>query len=181
MLRLHPAGGEDVGLRDRRCRQGSGQAHGRRPLGAAGGAAVRACGGRARCGDLPRGAVAADDQDLAWRRSHRRQRGGGAVIASVSGELTVRRPDQVVVDAGGVGYRLAVSSETLRAIPAVGNTVGLHAHLIARDDSMALYGFATEEERDLFLMLISVSGVGPKVGLAALSGGAVRELLKAIA
>ncbi len=103
------------------------------------------------------------------------------MIASVSGELTVRRPDQVVVDAGGVGYRLAVSSETLRAIPAVGNTVGLHAHLIARDDSMALYGFATEEERDLFLMLISVSGVGPKVGLAALSGGAVRELLKAIA
>ena len=103
------------------------------------------------------------------------------MIASVSGELTVRRPDHVFVDAGGVGYRLAVSSETLRAIPAIGKTVALHAHLIARDDSMALYGFATEEERDLFLMLISVSGVGPKVGLAALSGGAVRELLRAIA
>lgn len=103
------------------------------------------------------------------------------MIASVSGELTVRRPDHVVVDAAGVGYRLAVSSETLRAIPAIGNPVALHAHLIVRDDSMALYGFATEEERDLFLMLISVSGVGPKVGLAALSGGAARELLKAIA
>ena len=103
------------------------------------------------------------------------------MIASVSGEVTVRRPDHVVVDVAGVGYRLAVSSETLRAIPAIGKQVGLHAHLIARDDSMALYGFATEEERDLFLMLISVSGVGPKVALAALSGGAVRELLRAIA
>jgi len=103
------------------------------------------------------------------------------VIASVTGEVTVRRPDQVVVDAAGVGYRLAVSSETLRAVPAVGERVGLHAHLISRDDSMALYGFASEDERDLFLMLISVSGVGPKVAIAALSGGPVRELLRAIA
>ncbi|HKJ36055.1 MAG TPA: Holliday junction branch migration protein RuvA [Solirubrobacterales bacterium] len=103
------------------------------------------------------------------------------MIASVTGEVTVRRPDQVVVDAAGVGYRLAVSSETLRAVPAVGERVGLHAHLISRDDSMALYGFASEDERDLFLMLISVSGVGPKVAIAALSGGPVRELLRAIA
>ena len=95
------------------------------------------------------------------------------MIAAVSGEVISRRPDHVVVDAGGVGYRLAVSTETLRAVPAVGNRVSLHAHLIARDDSLALYGFATEEERDLFLSLISVSGVGPKVGLAALSGGTV--------
>lgn len=103
------------------------------------------------------------------------------MIAAVSGEVISRRPDHVVVDAGGVGYRLAVSTETLRAVPAVGNRVSLHAHLIARDDSLALYGFATEEERDLFLSLISVSGVGPKVGLAALSGGTVPELLRAIA
>ena len=103
------------------------------------------------------------------------------MIASVTGDVTVRRPDHVVVEAAGVGYRLAVSTETLRAIPAIGNEVGLHAHLISRDDGISLYGFATEEERDLFLMLISVSGIGPKVGLAALSGGAVRELLRAIA
>jgi holliday junction DNA helicase RuvA len=103
------------------------------------------------------------------------------VIASVSGRVLVRRPDHVVVEASGVGYRLTVSSETLRAVPAIGNDVALHAHLIARDDSMSLYGFASEEERDLFLMLISVSGIGPKVGIAALSGGAVRDLLTAIA
>lgn len=103
------------------------------------------------------------------------------MIASVSGTVTVRRPDHVVVEAAGVGYQLAISGETLRAIPAIGNDVGLHAHLISRDDGISLYGFAAEEERDLFLMLISVSGIGPKVALAALSGGAVRELLKAIA
>lgn len=103
------------------------------------------------------------------------------MIASVSGKLLVRRPDHVVVDAQGVGYRLAVSSETLRAIPATGEAVALHAHLISREDSLALYGFAAEEERDLFLTLISVSGVGPKVALAALSGGPSRELLRAIA
>ena len=103
------------------------------------------------------------------------------MIASVSGKVLVRRPDHVVVDAQGVGYRLAISSETLRAIPPTGEAVALLAHLISREDSLALYGFAAEEERDLFLTLISVSGVGPKVALAALSGGPSRELLRAIA
>jgi len=103
------------------------------------------------------------------------------MIAAVKGEVMVRRPDHVVIDAGGVGYRLAVSAETLRSVPRVGEEVALHAHLIARDDSLALFGFASEEERDLFRLLISVSGVGPKVALAALSGGAARDLLRAIA
>jgi holliday junction DNA helicase RuvA len=103
------------------------------------------------------------------------------MIASVSGEVLVRRPDYVVIDAAGVGYRLAVSAETLKAVPARGKRASLHAHLVARDDSLSLYGFASEEERDLFLHLISVGGVGPKVALAALSGGPVRELLRAIA
>lgn len=103
------------------------------------------------------------------------------MIASVNGAVLVRRPDHVVVDAHGVGYRLAVSAETLRAVPAVGETTFLHAHLVARDDAMSLYGFAAEEERDLFLMLISISGVGPKVALAALSDAPVRELIAAIA
>jgi Holliday junction DNA helicase RuvA len=103
------------------------------------------------------------------------------MIAAVSGEVLVRRPDHVVVDAAGVGYRLNVSTETLRAVPAVGKKTSLHAHLVVRDDSMALYGFATEDERDLFLLLTSVSGVGPKVAVAALSAGSVRDLLTAIA
>jgi holliday junction DNA helicase RuvA len=103
------------------------------------------------------------------------------MIAAVKGEVLVRRPDHVVIDAHGVGYRLAVSAETLKAVPAAGSETFLHAELIAREDSLALYGFASEDERDLFRMLISVSGVGPKVGIAALSGGSSRELLRAIA
>jgi len=103
------------------------------------------------------------------------------MIASVSGQVLVRRADRVVVDTGGVGYALAVSAETLRAVPAVGKPATLHAHLVVRDDALNLYGFAAEEERDLFLKLISVGGVGPKVALAVLSGGPVRELVRAIA
>lgn len=103
------------------------------------------------------------------------------MIAAVRGEVLVRRPDHVVIDAAGVGYRLAVSAETLRAVPATGREATLHAHLISRDDSLNLYGFATEEERDLFVSLTSVSGVGPKVALAALSAGPARDLVGAIA
>ena len=103
------------------------------------------------------------------------------MIGLVRGEVVVRRPDHVVVLAGGVGYRLAVSAETLRHVPAAGHETTLHAHLIVRDDALNLYGFATEEERDLFLLLLGVQAVGPKVALAVLSGGPPRELLRAIA
>jgi holliday junction DNA helicase RuvA len=103
------------------------------------------------------------------------------LIALVRGEVVVRRPDHVVVMAGGVGYRLAVSAETLRQVPRVGRDVTLHAHTILRDDAIALYGFAGEEERDLFLLLLGVQAVGPKVALAVLSGGPPRELIAAIA
>jgi len=103
------------------------------------------------------------------------------MIAMVSGTVAVRRTDHVVVDCGGVGYRLAVSTETLRHVPAVGKTVLLHSHLVVREDALALYGFATEEERELFLMLIAVQSVGPRVALAVLSGGPPRELLAAVA
>jgi len=104
------------------------------------------------------------------------------VIASVSGDVAVRRPGEVVIEtAGGVGYRLAVSAGTLATVPGVGGQASLQSHLILRDDGMHLFGFATESERDLFLMLIGVQNVGPKVALAVLSGGAPRELLSAIA
>jgi Holliday junction DNA helicase RuvA len=102
------------------------------------------------------------------------------VIALVSGEVAVRRADHVVVDCAGVGYRLAVSAQTLRSVPSVGEEVRLHAHLVTRDDGLHLYGFATEDERELFLMLVGVQGVGPKVALAVLSGGTPRDLLNAI-
>jgi holliday junction DNA helicase RuvA len=104
------------------------------------------------------------------------------MIASVAGDVLVRRPDHVVIEtAGGVGYRLAVSTETLRQVPAVGKPVSLLSHLVVRDDALALYGFATEQERDLFLLLVSVQSVGPKVALAVLSGGSARDLTRALA
>jgi holliday junction DNA helicase RuvA len=103
------------------------------------------------------------------------------MIALISGRVAVRRSDHVVVDCGGVGYRLAVSTETLKQVPAVGTDVLLHTHLVVRDDALALYGFATEEERDLFLMLLAVQTVGPKMALAVLSGAPPRELLSAVA
>jgi Holliday junction DNA helicase RuvA len=103
------------------------------------------------------------------------------LIALLSGTVAVRRADHVVVDCGGVGYRLAISAQTLRHVPAVGSQVTLHTHLVVRDDALSLYGFATEEERELFLMLLSVQSVGPKVALAVLSGGPPRELLTLLA
>ena len=103
------------------------------------------------------------------------------MIALVRGEVAVRRPDHVVVLTGGVGYRLAVSAETLRHVPAAGKPVTLHTDLVVRDDALVLFGFATEEERDLFLALIGVQSVGPKVALAVLSGGTPRELTRALA
>ncbi len=103
------------------------------------------------------------------------------MIASVRGTVLVRRPGEVVLEAGGVGYRLAVSSGTLASMPAAGQEATLHSHLIMREDAMQLFGFGSETERDLFLMLIGVQSVGPKVALAVLSGGKPRELLGAIA
>ncbi|HKN95069.1 MAG TPA: Holliday junction branch migration protein RuvA [Thermoleophilaceae bacterium] len=102
------------------------------------------------------------------------------MIASVRGTVTVRRPDHVVIECAGVGYRLAVSAETLKAVPSTGKEALLQSHLVMRDDGINLYGFANEEERELFLLLIGVQGVGPKVALAVLSGGTTRELLRAI-
>ena len=103
------------------------------------------------------------------------------MIALLEGTVAVRRADHVVVSCQGVGYRLAVSAETLRHVPRVGQRTEIHTHLIVRDDALLLYGFATEEERDLFLLLIGVQAVGPKMALAVLSGGTPRDLLSAVA
>ena len=103
------------------------------------------------------------------------------MIASVRGEVISRYAGEVVIEAAGVGYKLAVSSETLSSVPAAGEQARLLTHLVLRDDAMHLYGFSTQSERELFLMLIGVQSVGPKVALAVLSGGTPRELLNAIA
>lgn len=103
------------------------------------------------------------------------------MIALIHGEVALRRSDHVVVLCGGVGYRMAVSGETLRHVPPVGGETTLHTHLVVRDDALLLHGFHSEQERDLFLMLLSVQAVGPKVAVAVLSSGSPRELLAAIA
>jgi Holliday junction DNA helicase RuvA len=103
------------------------------------------------------------------------------MIASIRGEVISRMGGEVVIEAAGVGYKLAVSSETLSKVPAAGEQARLFTHLVLRDDAMHLYGFSTQAERELFLMLVGVQSVGPKVALAVLSGGTPRELLNAIA
>src|SRR3954453_2630038 len=103
------------------------------------------------------------------------------MIASVKGEVIVRRPDHVVIEAAGVGYRLAVSAMTMKGVPRVGGQALLHTHLVLRDAGMQLFGFASEDERELFHMLNGVQSIGPKVALAVLSGGTTRELMNAIA
>ncbi|MBI4898459.1 MAG: Holliday junction branch migration protein RuvA [Actinobacteria bacterium] len=97
------------------------------------------------------------------------------MIASVTGTVLFRELDHVVVEAAGVGYQLNVSARTMDAVPATGGVVTLHAELVVREDAMQLYGFAGADEKRLFNQLTSVSGVGPKVALALLSGMTVAE------
>src|SRR5262245_50190921 len=103
------------------------------------------------------------------------------MIALLEGTIAVRRADHVVVSCHGVGYRLAVSAETLRHVPRVGQRTEIHTHLIVRDDALLLYGFATEEARIPFLLPIGVQAVGPTMALAVPSGGPPRELPSAVA
>ena len=102
------------------------------------------------------------------------------MIAFLEGTLAERAGDRVVVADGGIGYEVMVSATTLSVLPAVGRRVRLLTHLQVRDDAMLLYGFATASERDLFLMLLSVNGVGPKVALGILSVLSTDALRRAI-
>lgn len=102
------------------------------------------------------------------------------MIASVSGAVVHKGLDHVVIEAAGVGYLLSVSSNTLEAVSPQGGSATLLACLVVREDAMQLYGFATAEERDLFNLLTGVSGVGPKVALAVLSGMTTSEAERAL-
>jgi Holliday junction DNA helicase RuvA len=103
------------------------------------------------------------------------------MIASLSGKVQERGVDHAVIECGGVGYRVAASTHTLGKLPPVGKQASVLTHLILRDDGAHLYGFSAAEERELFLGLISVSGVGPKMALAVLSGSTVQDTRLAIA
>jgi Holliday junction DNA helicase RuvA len=103
------------------------------------------------------------------------------MISMLRGEVAERGADHLTLMCGGVGYGLAVSAQTLAAVGPVGHEATLHTHLIVRDDALTLVGFSEASERDLFLMLLGVQSVGPKVALAVLSGGPPRDLLAALA
>jgi len=103
------------------------------------------------------------------------------VIASISGRLAAKGADRVVVQtSGGVGYEIAVPLGVLEGLPAVGQPVTLATELVVRDDGQALYGFANEAQRRFFQRLIGVTGVGPKLALALLSGLGVDRAAKAV-
>jgi len=95
------------------------------------------------------------------------------VIGFVRGKLVVKTPPHLTVDVGGVGYDIEAPMSTFYTLPAVGSDVRLLTHLVVREDAHILYGFGTQEERALFRNLLKVSGVGPKIALAILSGVSV--------
>ncbi len=104
------------------------------------------------------------------------------MIAFVRGELALVAPDHAVIELGGLGLEVLASGRTLGALSGkLGNDVSLHTYLHVREDTLQLYGFGSVRERAFFLWLIAVSGVGPKVALAVLSGYPVEELELAVA
>jgi len=102
------------------------------------------------------------------------------VIAFLRGQLFEKQPNRIVIDVGGVGYDVSVPLSTFYGLGEPGSPIALRVHTHVREDSLALYGFATALELDLFERLIGVSGIGPKVALAVLSGIEPLELVKAI-
>ena len=103
------------------------------------------------------------------------------MIVFLDGRLAEKEPTRVVVDVGGVGYEAAIPLSSYDRLPAAGQRVRLLTVPVVREDAHLLFGFMTAEERELFLLLTSVNGIGPKLGLAVLSGLSVRDLKAAIA
>jgi holliday junction DNA helicase RuvA len=103
------------------------------------------------------------------------------MIGRISGTLLAKQPPQVLIDAHGVGYELDIPMSSFYNLPEIGKPVTLLTHMVVREDAQLLYGFATQEERSAFKALIKVSGVGPRIALAVLSGLSVEQLAQAIA
>lgn len=102
------------------------------------------------------------------------------MIGRLSGTLLAKAPPALLLDVAGVGYELEAPMSTFYRLPALGESVVLHTHLVVREDAQLLYGFATEAERALFRQLLKVSGVGAKLALVILSGVAVQELIEIV-
>lgn len=103
------------------------------------------------------------------------------MIGRIHGTLLTKNPPDILVDVQGVGYEIAVPMSTLYELPSSGQPVTLHTHLVVREDAQLLYGFHTEAERAAFRALIRISGIGPRMALAVLSGMSVEELSRAVA
>jgi Holliday junction DNA helicase RuvA len=101
------------------------------------------------------------------------------MISRLRGEVVARSPNGIVVDVGGVGYLVNPTASASRKAEA-GREIVLETYLHVREDALQLYGFAERDERELFVQLLGVNGVGPKVALAVVSGSSARELRKAI-
>jgi Holliday junction DNA helicase RuvA len=97
------------------------------------------------------------------------------MIGRLSGKLVLKQPPQLLLDVGGVGYELEAPMSTFYKLPATGEAVSLHTHLTVREDAHLLFGFATLTEKALFRELIKISGIGPKLALAILSGVSVED------
>ena len=102
------------------------------------------------------------------------------MIGRITGKLIAKHPPQIMVDVQGVGYEIDVPMSTLYQLPATGAEVTLLTHLIVREDAHHLYGFATEQERQVFRQLLKISGVGARTALAVLSGLSVADLHQAV-
>jgi Holliday junction DNA helicase RuvA len=103
------------------------------------------------------------------------------MIASLHGKILARTNDSLVVNVGGIGYRVRVPIGTMANLGATGSDAQLFTHLHVREDELSLYGFASEDELQLFEMLLTVSGIGPKVALGALSNASADTIRYAIA
>ncbi len=102
------------------------------------------------------------------------------MIAFLKGVLAGKAQESAFIETAGIGYLVGMSARSLAKLPEVGEAVQVYTYLQVREDALALYGFSTQEEKEIFLRLISVSGVGPKVALGALSVFTPEELISAI-
>ena len=102
------------------------------------------------------------------------------MIGRIRGTLLEKNPPQLLVDVGGLGYELEAPMSTFYELPASGETVSLHVHMIVREDAQLLFAFASTEERSLFRSLLKVNGVGAKVALAILSGMTAQDFSSCI-
>ncbi len=98
----------------------------------------------------------------------------------LNGKISEKTPVAVILDVNGIGYEVRVSLSTFSSLPNLGEAVKLFTHFVVREDAQLLYGFATEEEREAFRLLISISGIGPKLAITLLSGVTLPELKHAI-